>query len=283
MWSPGSSRRKLERGARPAGDHRESRRGGRQPRRRRGRAARRPTATPSCSGPAARTAPIPASITKLSYDPVRDFVPVVQVTTSPLVLIVPPALPANSVDDLIAMARSKPGELSFASYGTGSINHLRRRTVQRDGQDPGEPYPVSRRRAGADRPDGGPDSVHLRRRRDLARLRAAPAASAFSASPARSARRSSRTCRRSPKARCRASIPRSGSGCSRRPGRRRPSVDIDQSQDQRGAGHASLKESFAKLGIEGVGGTPDVLAARVTTEMEKWAKLVRERNLRFDQ
>ncbi|PWT93112.1 MAG: ABC transporter substrate-binding protein, partial [Proteobacteria bacterium] len=41
---------------------------------------------------------------KLSYDPVRDFVPVVLVTTSPLVLIVPPSSPAQSVGDLIAMA-----------------------------------------------------------------------------------------------------------------------------------------------------------------------------------
>ena len=61
---------------------------------------------------------------KLSYDPVRDFVPVALVTTSPLVLIVPPSLPANTVGELIALARSKPGELSFGSYGTGSINHL---------------------------------------------------------------------------------------------------------------------------------------------------------------
>lgn len=61
---------------------------------------------------------------KLSYDPVRDFVPVALVTTSPLVLIVPPSSPAKSVSELIEFARSKPGELSFASYGTGSINHL---------------------------------------------------------------------------------------------------------------------------------------------------------------
>ncbi len=61
---------------------------------------------------------------KLSYDPVRDFVPVVQATTSPLVLIVPPGLPAKSVEELIELGRSKPGELGFASYGTGSINHL---------------------------------------------------------------------------------------------------------------------------------------------------------------
>ncbi len=61
---------------------------------------------------------------KLGYDPVRDFVPVVQVTAQPLLLVVPPPLPAKSVAELIALARSKPGELSFGSYGTGSINHL---------------------------------------------------------------------------------------------------------------------------------------------------------------
>ena len=61
---------------------------------------------------------------KLGYDPVRDFVPVVQITAQPLLLVVPPSLPAKSVAELIALARSKPGELSFGSYGTGSINHL---------------------------------------------------------------------------------------------------------------------------------------------------------------
>jgi tripartite-type tricarboxylate transporter receptor subunit TctC len=50
---------------------------------------------------------------KLSYDPVRDFAPVALVSTSPLVLIVPPSLPVTSVGELIALARSKPGELSL--------------------------------------------------------------------------------------------------------------------------------------------------------------------------
>src|SRR5882724_330840 len=61
---------------------------------------------------------------KVNYDPVRDFVPVVLVSTSPLLLVVRPTLPAKNVGELIALARSRPGELSFGSYGTGSINHL---------------------------------------------------------------------------------------------------------------------------------------------------------------
>src|SRR5437870_2168135 len=60
----------------------------------------------------------------LPYDPVRDFTPIVLISSSPLLLIVPPPLPAKSVGELIALARSKRGELSFGSYGTGSINHL---------------------------------------------------------------------------------------------------------------------------------------------------------------
>src|SRR5215217_3241788 len=61
---------------------------------------------------------------RLNYDPLRDFIPIVLLTTSPLVLLSNPAVPANSAKELIALAKSKPGQLSFGSYGAGSINHL---------------------------------------------------------------------------------------------------------------------------------------------------------------
>src|SRR5438067_4220823 len=66
----------------------------------------------------------PSVYSRISYDPVKDFVPVVLVSSSPLLLVVPASLPTKSGTDLIALARRRPGELSFASYGTGSINHL---------------------------------------------------------------------------------------------------------------------------------------------------------------
>jgi tripartite-type tricarboxylate transporter receptor subunit TctC len=66
----------------------------------------------------------PSLYSRISYDPVKDFVPVVLVSSSPLLLVVPRSFPAKSVSDLIALARARRGELSFASYGTGSINHL---------------------------------------------------------------------------------------------------------------------------------------------------------------
>ena len=61
---------------------------------------------------------------KLPYDPVQDFSPVSLLYTIPLYLVVHPQVPATSVKELIALATAKPGEINFASVGTGSSVHL---------------------------------------------------------------------------------------------------------------------------------------------------------------
>jgi tripartite-type tricarboxylate transporter receptor subunit TctC len=61
---------------------------------------------------------------KLPYDLIRDLAPVILTTTAPNILAVHPSIPAKSVKELIALAKSRPGELSFASAGIGSSNHL---------------------------------------------------------------------------------------------------------------------------------------------------------------
>ncbi len=61
---------------------------------------------------------------KLPYDPVKDFDPVVMVGSSPNVLIVTPALPVNTVRELIALAKDKAGALNFSSSGSGTSVHL---------------------------------------------------------------------------------------------------------------------------------------------------------------
>lgn len=60
----------------------------------------------------------------LHYDIVRDFAPVSLVTTGQYVLIVHPSVPARTVKELIALARSKPGELAYGSAGPGNSTHL---------------------------------------------------------------------------------------------------------------------------------------------------------------
>jgi tripartite-type tricarboxylate transporter receptor subunit TctC len=66
----------------------------------------------------------PGLYEKLSYDPARDFSPVALVTVMPFLLVTHPALPVKSVKDLIALARARPGELNYASPGSGSSTHL---------------------------------------------------------------------------------------------------------------------------------------------------------------
>ena len=61
---------------------------------------------------------------KLPYDPVRDFAPITLVASQQLVLLVNPGVAAKSVAELIQLAKSKPGQLTFASAGNGSGGHL---------------------------------------------------------------------------------------------------------------------------------------------------------------
>ena len=61
---------------------------------------------------------------KLPWDPVRDFVPIGMVATSPHVLVVPPRVAAANVGELVRLARANPGKLSYASAGVGTTFHL---------------------------------------------------------------------------------------------------------------------------------------------------------------
>jgi tripartite-type tricarboxylate transporter receptor subunit TctC len=63
-------------------------------------------------------------ISKVGYDPVRDLEPIIRVGHNALVLVVNPNLPVKSVADLIALAKSKPGQLNGGSSGNGSTAHL---------------------------------------------------------------------------------------------------------------------------------------------------------------
>ena len=62
--------------------------------------------------------------TKLSFDPIRDVEPIAQIANVPMFLVTHPSLPVKTVSDLIALAKSKPGALSFSSSGIGTPQHL---------------------------------------------------------------------------------------------------------------------------------------------------------------
>jgi tripartite-type tricarboxylate transporter receptor subunit TctC len=73
-------------------------------------------------GPMLAIAPLVTQ--KMSYDPIKDFVPVSLVGTAPLFLAVNANVKANTLDEFIALAKTKPGALNYGSAGIGSIHHL---------------------------------------------------------------------------------------------------------------------------------------------------------------
>ena len=64
------------------------------------------------------------TLSKTPYDPIKDFAPIIHVADVPNVLVVSPMLPVKDLKELIALAKSKPGQLNFASSGNGTIVHL---------------------------------------------------------------------------------------------------------------------------------------------------------------
>jgi tripartite-type tricarboxylate transporter receptor subunit TctC len=61
---------------------------------------------------------------KMPYDPVRDLAPITQLATNTFGMVVNPTIPATSVKALVALAKSRPGELTYASAGIGNLTHL---------------------------------------------------------------------------------------------------------------------------------------------------------------
>jgi len=66
----------------------------------------------------------PNLLSKLPYDAIRDFAPITRIALIPYILVVHPSLPAHSIKGLVALAKARPGELNFASSGSGTPGHL---------------------------------------------------------------------------------------------------------------------------------------------------------------
>jgi tripartite-type tricarboxylate transporter receptor subunit TctC len=219
---------------------------------------------------------------RLSYDPVRDFAPIALLSTSPLVLVTHPSVPARSVKDLIAFAKAKPGELSFGSYGVGSINHLG-----------GELFNSM----------AGIQANHIPYRgsapmmTDLVAGRVQYALDGVSTTlgyiQAGTVRMLAVTgTNRSPIHPDQPTVAESALpgfdttvwfGLFAPASTPQAVVDLLNQKANAALGAPGVKESLAKLGIEAVGGSPEVLAKKVQTEVEKWKSIVLEKNIRVDQ
>jgi tripartite-type tricarboxylate transporter receptor subunit TctC len=66
----------------------------------------------------------PVLYKKVPYDPIKDFAPITQGTSYMYVLVVPPSLPVRTLDDFVAVLKTKPGQMTYGSTGIGGGNHL---------------------------------------------------------------------------------------------------------------------------------------------------------------
>jgi tripartite-type tricarboxylate transporter receptor subunit TctC len=218
---------------------------------------------------------------KLSYDPVRDFAPIVLVSSLPFLLVVPPALPARSVAELITLARTRPGELSFGSFGTGSINHLAAELFNSMASIKANHIPYRGSAPAltdliAGRLHYTFDGVST----SLGYVQAGTIRALAITSPVRS-----------PVLPDQPTISESGlpgfdavtwSGLFAPAGTPKSILDAVNRKANAVLGSPRTKESFAKLGMEAAGGSADDLARKVQTELQKWVSIVREKNIRIE-
>lgn len=66
----------------------------------------------------------PALYTKVPFDPIKDFTPVMQLAVAPYLLVVNPSFPAKNLNELVTYAKAHPGKVEYASAGNGTLNHL---------------------------------------------------------------------------------------------------------------------------------------------------------------
>ena len=223
----------------------------------------------------------PAVQKSLPYDPVRDYAPVALVGSTPYILVVHPSVPANSVADLLALARAQPGRLNYGSYGAGSSNHLATELF---------------------RAITGADIVHVPYKGGapaLADLLAGQVQVMFdvfttSGPHIRSGKLrllgvgSPRRSSLAPDSPTLSEVGVTGFdagtffGIFAPAATPRPVVTRLNEEINRALLAADIRERLAAVGAEPGGGSPELLGQTVAAEVAKWTRLVRDRNLRFD-
>ena len=215
----------------------------------------------------------------VTWDPLRDFAPVMLATHSPNIMVVHPSLPVKSVRDLIALAKARPGELNYSTSSPGSGNHLAAelfrvmaevKVVRINYQGTGSALnSLASGEVQLSFPSAGSVLPHLRagRVRALAVTSAQPSALAPELPTVAAA-----------------GLPgyeASAYNGLLAPAKTSPAVIAKLNQDAlQILRRIEVKERIFNGGGEVVGGTPDEFAAVMRLEMAKWGKLIREAGIR---
>ena len=221
-----------------------------------------------------------AVLANLSYDPIRDFSPIALIGTSPFLLIVNPGVKAASAKELIALAKARPGELNYASFGNGSINHLGAELfLSMAGIDVKHvPY-----RGGA------PALADLIAGRTQFTFDGTAALPAIRASQVKLlAVGSAQRWHVFPDAPTVAESALPGFDLSTWYGlfapakTPQPVIDLLNARLNAVLLLPQTKEAFAKMGFDPAGGAPDVLAKKVQNEVGKWVEVAKQKNIKVE-
>ncbi len=218
---------------------------------------------------------------QLPFDPVRDFAPVSLLTAAPYVLVAHPALPVRSLQDLFALARARPGVLSYGSAGNGTAGHLAMEMI---------------------RAQAGLDMVHVPYRgsppllTDLMGGRVAvgfdnvlSSAPSIAAGTLRALAVSG--AQRAPALRDVPTIAESGlpgfdvrvwQGLLAPAGTPEAIVALLAREVSAALAMPALQERLSLLGVEAIGGTPAEFAAFIAADLARWGEAVRVSGARVD-
>lgn len=217
---------------------------------------------------------------KLAFDPAKDFVPVVQLTRQPVVLAAHPSLGVNSVAELIALAKSKPG-LGYATSGSGSLQHMAGEWFAKLAgiQLTHVPYKGGGQAVtdlvGGQVPLGSLGNTPL-----LPHYRAGKLKILAQTTRARSA--SLPDVPTYEEAGQRGLVLEQWLGLFLAAGSPPAAVARLNAEIGKALAEASVRERFAQYGLEAVGGTPQEFARLYREDYEKYARLTRELNIKLE-
>jgi tripartite-type tricarboxylate transporter receptor subunit TctC len=217
----------------------------------------------------------------LYYDLIKDFAPVTQTTSMLSFLVIHPSLPVRSVKELIALAKSKPGELNYASSGVGNSPHLA-----------GEMFKMM----------AGVDMVHIPYKGtgpELNDLLAGTVKIAFETTPAvlthvkdgKLLALAVNSAKRTPllpnvPTMSEAGVPgfemTSWNGLAFPAGTPKEIITRVYQETLKAIQIPEVREKLSSLGADPVGSTPEQFAAFIQAETKKWAKVIKDANVKVD-
>jgi tripartite-type tricarboxylate transporter receptor subunit TctC len=214
---------------------------------------------------------------RLPYDPRKDIEPVTQLVTQPSVLAVNPALGVNSVPDFVALLRKNPGKYNFASIGNGSLSHLAMEAIalKAGAELVHVPYPSS------------PQAITAVIRNDV-QIACLPAIAVTPHAAAGAAKMLAvSTARRSPYLPDVPTLKESGidveadawNGLIAPAGTPRPIIERISKDVAEIIRQPMLHDKLATQLMEPVGSSPDELRARMDSEIERWAPVIKAANV----